>query len=251
MTEIVKTYGMDTIEVQALRSVSLSVAKNEYVAIMGPSGSGKSTLMNIVGCLDPPTSGSYFLEGEDVSGMNEDQLAEVRNEKIGFVFQTFNLIARSDVFHNVELPLIYKGVSVAKRRKIAKEALEAVGLADRMKHKPPELSGGERQRVAIARALVNKPSLLLADEPTGNLDSTTGSEIMAILDDLHAGGNTILLVTHEEEMARHAQRVIRLKDGVIESDSRNSSKGDSPGSSASSASSPSSPSSAREARQPA
>lgn len=225
MTDIVKTYGMNSVEVQALRRVSLSVAKNEYVAIMGPSGSGKSTLMNIVGCLDPPTSGSYFLEGEDVSTMKEDQLAEVRNQKIGFVFQTFNLIARSNVFHNVELPLIYKGVSVAKRRKIAEQALEAVGLADRMKHKPPELSGGERQRVAIARALVNKPSLLLADEPTGNLDSTTGSEIMSLLDDLHADGNTIILVTHEEEMARHAQRIIRLKDGVIESDTASSARG--------------------------
>lgn len=225
MTDIVKTYGMNSVEVQALRRVSLSVAKNEYVAIMGPSGSGKSTLMNIVGCLDPPTSGSYFLEGEDVSTMKEDQLAEVRNQKIGFVFQTFNLIARSNVFHNVELPLIYKGVSVAKRRKIAEQALEAVGLADRMKHKPPELSGGERQRVAIARALVNKPSLLLADEPTGNLDSTTGSEIMSLLDDLHADGNTIILVTHEEEMARHAQRIIRLKDGVIESDTAYSARG--------------------------
>ena len=224
MTDIVKTYGMNSVEVQALRRVSLSVAKNEYVAIMGPSGSGKSTLMNIVGCLDPPTSGSYFLEGEDVSTMKEDQLAEVRNEKIGFVFQTFNLIARSNVFHNVELPLIYKGVSVAKRRKIAEEALEAVGLADRMKHKPPELSGGERQRVAIARALVNKPSLLLADEPTGNLDSTTGSEIMSLLDDLHADGNTIILVTHEPEMARHAHRIIRLKDGVIESDTASSAR---------------------------
>ncbi len=225
MTDIVKTYGMNSVEVQALKRVSLSVAKNEYVAIMGPSGSGKSTLMNIIGCLDPPTSGSYSLEGEDVSTMKEDQLAEVRNEKIGFVFQTFNLIARSNVFHNVELPLIYKGVSVAKRRKIAEEALEAVGLADRMKHKPPELSGGERQRVAIARALVNKPSLLLADEPTGNLDSTTGSEIMSLLDDLHADGNTIILVTHEEEMARHAQRIIRLKDGVIESDTAYSARG--------------------------
>ena len=225
MTDIVKTYGMNSVEVQALRRVSLSVAKNEYVAIMGPSGSGKSTLMNIIGCLDPPTSGSYSLEGEDVSRMKEDQLAEVRNQKIGFVFQTFNLIARSNVFHNVELPLIYKGVSVAKRRKIAEQALEAVGLADRMKHKPPELSGGERQRVAIARALVNKPSLLLADEPTGNLDSTTGSEIMSLLDDLHADGNTIILVTHEEEMARHAQRIIRLKDGVIESDTAYSARG--------------------------
>ena len=224
MTDIVKTYGMNSVEVQALRRVSLSVAKNEYVAIMGPSGSGKSTLMNIIGCLDPPTSGSYSLEGEDVSRMKEDQLAEVRNQKIGFVFQTFNLIARSNVFHNVELPLIYKGVSVAKRRKIAEEALEAVGLADRMKHKPPELSGGERQRVAIARALVNKPSLLLADEPTGNLDSTTGSEIMSLLDDLHADGNTIILVTHEPEMARHAHRIIRLKDGVIESDTASSAR---------------------------
>jgi putative ABC transport system ATP-binding protein len=221
MTDIVKTYGMDSVEVHALRGVSVSVKENEYVAIMGPSGSGKSTLMNIVGCLDPPTSGNYFLEGKDVSGMGEDQLAEIRNEKIGFVFQTFNLIARSDVFHNVELPLIYKGISVTKRRKIAEEALEAVGLTDRMKHKPPELSGGQRQRVAIARALVNKPSLILADEPTGNLDSATGAEIMGLMDQLHAAGNTILLVTHEQEMARHAQRVIRLRDGMIESDTRN------------------------------
>jgi putative ABC transport system ATP-binding protein len=194
MTDIVKTYGMDSVEVHALRGVSVSVKENEYVAIMGPSGSGKSTLMNIVGCLDLPTSGNYFLEGQDVSRMKEDELAEIRNEKIGFVFQTFNLIARSDVFHNVELPLIY-------------------------------ISGGQRQRVAIARALVNKPSLILADEPTGNLDSTTGAEIMGVLDQLHAAGNTILLVTHEEEMAAHAQRVIRLRDGRIESDTHN---GDSP-----------------------
>ena len=223
MTDIVKTYGMDAVEVHALRGVSVSVAENEYVAVMGPSGSGKSTLMNIIGCLDLPTSGSYLLEGEDVSRMKEDQLAEIRNEKVGFVFQTFNLIARSDVFHNVELPLIYRGISVARRRRITEEALEAVGLTDRMKHKPPELSGGQRQRVAIARALVNKPSLILADEPTGNLDSATGAEIMEIIDRLHAAGNTILLVTHEREMAAHAQRVIRLLDGRIESDTRNGS----------------------------
>jgi putative ABC transport system ATP-binding protein len=222
MTNIVKTYAMESVEVHALRGLSMSLASNEYVAIMGPSGSGKSTLMNIIGCLDTPTSGSYALEGEDVSELNDNELAEIRNRKVGFVFQTFNLIARSNVFHNVELPLIYSGIYPAERKKIAEEALEAVGLSDRMKHTPSELSGGQRQRVAIARALVNKPSLILADEPTGNLDSTTGGEIMEIFAQLHKNGNTILLVTHEDEMARNAQRIIRLRDGVIETETINS-----------------------------
>jgi putative ABC transport system ATP-binding protein len=222
MTNIVKTYAMESVEVHALRGLSMSLASNEYVAIMGPSGSGKSTLMNIIGCLDTPTSGSYTLEGEDVSELNDNELAEIRNRKVGFVFQTFNLIARSNVFHNVELPLIYSGIYPAERKKIAEEALEAVGLSDRMKHTPSELSGGQRQRVAIARALVNKPSLILADEPTGNLDSTTGGEIMEIFAQLHKNGNTILLVTHEDEMARNAQRIIRLRDGVIETETINS-----------------------------
>ncbi|MGE0639945.1 MAG: ABC transporter ATP-binding protein [Thermoanaerobaculia bacterium] len=204
--------------VHALRGVSLSISNNEYVAIMGPSGSGKSTMMNLIGCLDVPTSGRYFIDGVDVSGLDDDQLADIRNQKIGFVFQTFNLIPRADVFKNVELPLVYAGVSPAKRRRLTEEAVERVGLKDRMRHKPNELSGGQRQRVAIARALVNNPSILLADEPTGNLDSRTGEEILEVFDQLHTGGNTIILVTHEDDVARRARRIVRLRDGVIESD---------------------------------
>ena len=215
---IKKTYVMGTVEVNALVDVSLRIDKNEYVAIMGPSGSGKSTLMNVIGCLDTPTSGLYEFNGVNVSDMNDNQLAKIRNKEIGFVFQTFNLLARSNALHNVELPLVYAGMKRSERKDLAAEALRHVKLADRMHHKPNELSGGQRQRVAIARALVTKPSIILADEPTGNLDSKTGVEIMGLFNELHAQGNTIILVTHEEDIARHAHRIIRLRDGLIESD---------------------------------
>jgi len=218
LRDVVKTYSMGEDTVHALRGVSLDIKRNEYVAIMGPSGSGKSTLMNVIGCLDTPTSGTYSLEGQMVADMTEYQLADIRNQRIGFVFQTFNLIPRTTVFHNVELPMIYAGVGKGERRQRAENAISRVGLGDRMKHKPNELSGGQRQRVAIARALVCNPSIILADEPTGNLDSKTGDEIMAILDELHQSGQTIILVTHEDYIAEHAHRVVRLRDGIIESD---------------------------------
>ena len=219
LQHIKKSYDMGGAEeVQALRGVSVQIGKNEYVAIMGPSGSGKSTLMNIIGCLDTPTSGLYEFNGINVSEMNDNQLAKIRNKEIGFVFQTFNLLARSDSLHNVELPLIYGGVAATERKRVAREALEHVGLGDRQHHKPNELSGGQRQRVAIARALVNRPSILLADEPTGNLDTKTGEEIMLLFEELHGQGNTIILVTHEESIAEHAHRIIRVRDGMVESD---------------------------------
>ena len=217
-TNITKIYQVGEEQVRALDGTSLTIQKNEYVAIMGPSGSGKSTMMNIIGCLDTPTSGLYELNNMNVSNMNDNQLAKVRNKEIGFVFQTFNLLARSDVLHNVELPLIYGGVNSGERKKMARAAIGRVGLTDRIHHKPNELSGGQRQRVAVARALVTQPSILLADEPTGNLDSRTGEEIMALFDVLHKEGNTIILVTHEEDIAAHAYRRIRLRDGKIEHD---------------------------------
>jgi putative ABC transport system ATP-binding protein len=213
-----KTYEMGDQQVHALRGVDIRIRHNEYVAIMGPSGSGKSTLMNLIGCLDSPTQGKYWLNGHDVSKLNDDELARIRNKEIGFVFQTFNLLARATSLHNVELPLIYNGTPAAERTARAKEVLESVNLGARMMHKPNELSGGQRQRVAIARALVNRPSIILADEPTGNLDSKTSVEIMALFDDLHAKGNTIVLVTHEPDIAEFAHRVISIRDGSVASD---------------------------------
>jgi len=215
-----KTYEMGAEKVHALRGVDLKMGKAEYVAIMGPSGSGKSTLMNLIGCLDTPTAGKYWLAGRQVSELDDDELAYIRNKEIGFVFQTFNLLPRATALHNVELPLIYNGTPAEERAVRAKKALEIVDLTDRMMHKPNELSGGQRQRVAIARALVNSPSILLADEPTGNLDSQTGEEIMGVFQRLHKQGNTIILVTHERDIAAHAHRIIHIRDGKIESDER-------------------------------
>jgi putative ABC transport system ATP-binding protein len=219
--DITKVYEMGAQKVKALDGVSVAVDRGEYVAIMGPSGSGKSTLMNLVGCLDTPTSGSYVLNGREVARMSDDELAAIRNQEIGFVFQTFNLLPRTTALHQVELPLVYSGLPRKDRRDRAIAALNAVGLGDRMTHHPSELSGGQRQRVAVARALINDPSILLADEPTGNLDSQTGAEIMALFDELNAKGNTIVLVTHEEDIAAHARRIVRLLDGKIRDDGPN------------------------------
>ncbi len=224
LKNIYKTYVMGSEDLTVLKGVDVTIHMNEYVAIMGPSGSGKSTLMNIIGCLDTPTSGDYILRGQNVSEMDDQELAEVRNKDIGFVFQTFNLLARIDALRNVELPLVYSGMGKEERLEKAENALINVGLGDRMTHKPNELSGGQRQRVAIARALVNNPAIILADEPTGNLDTRTGEEIMALFETLHENGNTIILVTHEEDIAKHAHRIIKIRDGEIESDMINPSK---------------------------
>ena len=220
LSRVSRRYQMGTETIHALREVSIEVGRAEYVAIMGPSGSGKSTLMNLIGCLDTPSSGTYELNGTNVSDMDDNELAEVRNKEIGFVFQTFNLLPRANALHNVELPLVYAGIPSEERRQLALEALTNVGLADRVNHKPTEMSGGQRQRVAVARALVNRPSILLADEPTGNLDSKTGAEIMSLFEDRADEGHTIIVVTHEEEIARHARRILRIRDGLIASDER-------------------------------
>jgi putative ABC transport system ATP-binding protein len=218
---IIRDFKLGQEIVHVLKGIDLDIKRGEYVAIMGPSGSGKSTLMNLLGCLDTPTAGSYLLNGNDVSQMSDDELAEIRNTEIGFVFQTFNLLPRTTALENVALPMIYAGASKKQRSDRASEVLTDVGLADRMDHKPNQLSGGQRQRVAVGRALVNKPSIILADEPTGNLDSKTGTEIMGLFDEIHAAGNTVIMVTHEEEIAAHAKRIIRLRDGIIESDTFN------------------------------
>ena len=225
LNNISRRYQMGSETIHALREVSVEIQRGEYVAIMGPSGSGKSTLMNLIGCLDTPTSGEYELNGVRVSQMDDNQLAEIRNKEIGFIFQTFNLLPRSDALRNVELPLIYSGMPAEERRQVALQALSDVGLSDRIHHKPNELSGGQRQRVAVARALVNKPSLLLADEPTGNLDTKTGIEILALFGELSRKGHTLVVVTHEEDVARHARRILRIRDGLIAADEKGEGRG--------------------------
>jgi putative ABC transport system ATP-binding protein len=218
LENIIRNFSLGQQIVKVLKGITLNIDRNEYVALMGPSGSGKSTLMNLVGCLDTPTSGKYWLNGRDISALSDNELADIRNKEIGFVFQTFNLLPRSTALENVSLPLVYAGYNASERKKRAEEVLEQVGLADRMDHRPNQLSGGQRQRVAVARALVNRPSIILADEPTGNLDTKTSLEIMKLIKDIHAAGNTVILVTHEEDIAAEADRIIRLRDGMVESD---------------------------------